>query len=212
MLRNFHLLKISKQRKPLQTHYYIGSSKLEEVQHNPYLGVELTSDLTWKTHTSNISGRANRILNLLRRHLSWCNREVKTRAFTTLVRPHLEYSSTGLDPYYKQDTQSLEKIQRKGAGRFELASFGTPTQKQKTNDLLQHMQQLRTVTLPDYVKTSNSQTRSHDQSYIQIQTNYEQYKNSFLPRTIREWNSLPPDLVHAESVDVFSKRLQTLTA
>ena len=136
-----HPLKISRQRKPLQTHYYIDSSKLEEVQH--YLGVELTSDLTWKTHISNISGRANRILNLLRRHLYGCNQEVKTRAFTPLVRPHLEYSSTGLDPYYKQDIQSLEKIQRKGAGRFELASFGTPTQKEKTNDLLQDMQQLQ---------------------------------------------------------------------
>ena len=51
----------------LQTHYYIDSSKLEEVQHYPYLGVEITTDLTWKTHISNISGRANRILNLLRR-------------------------------------------------------------------------------------------------------------------------------------------------
>ena len=60
-----HLLKISRQGKPLQTHYYIDSSKLEEVQHYPYLGVEITSDLTWKTHISNNSGRANRVLNLL---------------------------------------------------------------------------------------------------------------------------------------------------
>ena len=110
-----HLLKISRQRKPLQTHYYIDSSKLEEVQHYPYLGVELTFDLTWKTHISNISGQANRILYLLRRHLYGCIQEVKTRAFTTQVRPHLEYSSAVWDPYYKQDIQSQEKSQRKGA-------------------------------------------------------------------------------------------------
>ena len=62
-----HLLKISRQRNPLQTQYFIDSSKQEEVQHQPYLGVELTSDvLTWKTRISNSSGRANRILNLLR--------------------------------------------------------------------------------------------------------------------------------------------------
>ena len=35
-----------------------------------------------------------------------------------------------------------------------------------------------TVTLPDYVKTSNSRTRSHDGSNIKIQTNYKQYKNT----------------------------------
>ena len=68
------------------------------------------------------------------------------------------------------------------------------------------------VTFPDYVRSSTSSTRSHDRSYIQIQTNYEQYKNSVLPRTIREWNALPPDLVHAESVDDFSSRLQIHTA
>ena len=204
-----HLLKISRQRKPLQTHYYI--------------------DLTWKTHISNISGRANRILNLLRRHLYGCNQKVKTRAFTTLVRPHLEYSSTVWDPYNKQDIQSLEKIQRKGA-RFVTGHYSyqhsvtsmlddlnwPPLEHRSKNKRLTTFYKIcnnsSTVTLPDYVKTSNSQTQSHDRSYIQIQTNYEQYKNSFLPRTIREWNSLPPDLVHAESVDVFSKRLKTLTA
>ena len=64
-----HLLKITRQRKPLQTQYNVEGSILEEVQHHHYLGVELTSDLTWKTHIANISGRANRILNLLGRHL-----------------------------------------------------------------------------------------------------------------------------------------------
>ena len=114
-VKKCHLLKISRQQKPLQTHYYIDSSKLEEVQHYPYLGVELTFDLTWKTHISNISGQGNRILYLLRRHLYGCSQEVKTRAFTTLVCPHLEYSSAVWDPYSKQDIQSLEKSQRKGA-------------------------------------------------------------------------------------------------
>ena len=45
-----HLLKITRQRKPLQNQYNIEGSILEEVQHHPYLGVELTSDLTWRTY------------------------------------------------------------------------------------------------------------------------------------------------------------------
>ena len=44
--------------------------------------------------------------------------------------------------------------------------------------------------------------------YIQLYANYEQYKNSFLPRVIRDWNPLPPDLVHAASVDEFIACLQ----
>ena len=117
-----HLLKITRQREPLQTRYSIDDSQLEEVQHHPYLGVELTFDLTWKSHTIIISARANRIINLLRRRLYGCSQEVKSRTFTTLVRLHLEYSSTVWDPYFKQDKQSLEKIQHKGV-RFVTGNY-----------------------------------------------------------------------------------------
>ena len=60
---------------------------------------------------------------------------------------------------------------------------------------------LSPVNIPDYVTTSSNRTRTHNLGYIQLHTNYEQYKNSFLPQTIREWNALPQDLVHAASAD-----------
>ena len=110
-----HLLKITRQQKYHPTSYTIKGVQLQQVDHHPYLGVELTSDLTWKTHISNITSKANRILNLLCRHLYGCNQEVKSRAFTWLVRPHLEYSSSVWDSYFKQDISAIEKVQRKGA-------------------------------------------------------------------------------------------------
>jgi hypothetical protein len=77
------------------------------------LGVELTSDLAWIIHISNITGKANKmILNLLRRHLYNCSTEVKSRAFTSLVRPHLEYASSVWDPYLKQDINQLDALRR----------------------------------------------------------------------------------------------------
>jgi hypothetical protein len=63
-----------------------------------------------------------KILNLLRRHLYGCNPDVKKRAFTALVLPHLEYTSAVWDPYHKQDIQALEKVQRKGA-RFVTETY-----------------------------------------------------------------------------------------
>ena len=109
-----HLLKITRQRKCLSTKHNLNGSQLQEVSHHPYLGVELSSDLTWKTHICNITSNANRILNLLRRHLYGCNQDVKERAFTSLVQPHLYYSSSVWDPYYKYDILTLEKVQPKG--------------------------------------------------------------------------------------------------
>jgi hypothetical protein len=83
----------------------------------------LTSDITWKHHIGLITGKAQKILNLRRRHLYGCNPDVKKRAFTPLILlPHLEYTSTLWDPYHKQDIQALEKVQRKGA-RFVTGTY-----------------------------------------------------------------------------------------
>ena len=54
-----HLLKITRQQKGHPTSYTIKGVQLQQVDHHPYLGVELTSDLTWKTHISNITTKAN---------------------------------------------------------------------------------------------------------------------------------------------------------
>ena len=223
-----HLLKITRQHKYLLTKYNINGSQLQEVSHHPYLGVELSPDLTWKTHICNITSKANRILNLLRRHLYGCNQDVKERAFTSLVQPHLCYSSSVWDPYYKYDISTLEKVQGKGA-RFVTGIYSyTESVTSMLDDLywppLQHRRKLKRlvtfykaannlspVNIPDYVATSSNRTRTHNLGYIQLHTNYEQYKNSFLSRTIREWNALPPDLVHAASADEFAARLQNHT-
>ena len=130
--------------------------------------------------------------------------------------PHMHAPTCNTHYLYKQDVRSLEKIQRKGArfftGNFSYQHSVTAMLDDLNWPLLEHRRKNKrlttfykicnnsiTVTLPNYVKTSNSRTRSHDWSYIQIQTNY-----SFLQCSIREWNNIFPDLLHAESVDIFS--------
>ena len=76
--------------------------------------MELSLDHSWKAHISNITSKAERILNLLRRHLYGCKQEVKSQAFTSLVRPLLEYSLSVWDPNFKQDILAVEKNSAKG--------------------------------------------------------------------------------------------------
>ena len=84
-------------------------------------------------------------------------------------------------------------------------------QKRLTTAFYKASNNLFPFTIPEYVKPSSGCTRTHDLAYVQLWANYEQYKNSFLLRTFREWNSLPPDLVHAASVDEFTACLQNYT-
>ena len=72
---------------------------LAEVKHYPYLGIELSNDLTWGTHITKITGKANRSLNFISRNLYDCLQKIKETAYKSFVRPNLEYASSVWDPH-----------------------------------------------------------------------------------------------------------------
>ena len=55
------------------------------------------------------------MLGLLRRVLSDCSTDVKLKAYTTLVRPQLEYARSGWNPYTKQNIHQIELVQQRAA-------------------------------------------------------------------------------------------------
>ena len=81
-----------------------------------YLGVTISSDLRWHGHVHNISVKATRVLNFVRRNIYHCTPEVKALAYTSLIRPHLEYSSAAWDLYTARDSHQLDKVHH--AARF----------------------------------------------------------------------------------------------
>ncbi|PIK34500.1 putative RNA-directed DNA polymerase from mobile element jockey-like [Apostichopus japonicus] len=95
--------------------YSMGDSILQEVKHHPYLGVELSSDLTWSKHINQSVNSANKILGLIKRNFWNCASSARETAYKALVRPKLEYASVIWDPHQKIHTESLEKVQRRAA-------------------------------------------------------------------------------------------------
>ena len=55
------------------------------------------------------------MLNFIRRNLYNCSKEIKSRAYLTLVRPILEYASPVWDPHLVKDRDQIEKVQRAAA-------------------------------------------------------------------------------------------------
>ena len=78
------------------------------VDQHPYLGVTLTSSMSFSPHIQKITAKATRVLNFIKRNLYNCSKEIKPKAYLTLVRPILEYASPVWDPY-------LVKVQRAAA-------------------------------------------------------------------------------------------------
>jgi hypothetical protein len=102
--------------------YRLDGEILKSVDHNPYLGVEISADLKWSTHISQKCKKASSILGFLRRNLGNCPRECRKLAYISLIRSTLEYGGIVWDPYLKKDIDQLERIQRQGA-RFIMRDY-----------------------------------------------------------------------------------------
>jgi hypothetical protein len=59
----------------------------------------------WGPHINNICNKANSTIGFLKRNLNIANKSVKERAYQSLMRPSLEYSSAVWDPHQQQDKQ-----------------------------------------------------------------------------------------------------------
>ena len=81
------------------------------------IGQQITSDIALK-----YPSKASRSLGLIKRNLWNCPRKVRETAYTSIVRPKLEYASASWDPHHKKDISTLERVQRKAA-RFCLQNF-----------------------------------------------------------------------------------------
>jgi len=59
----------------------------------------MTSDFSWNKHVDSVVSKANGTSGFLWRNLQISSPSLKTTAYTSLVRPVLEYASTVWDPY-----------------------------------------------------------------------------------------------------------------
>ena len=84
----------------------------EEAQ---YLGVTLTSELSWSSNINSIANRANVSLGFLKRNLKHCPSQLKETAYIALVRSVLEYACPIWDPHLRKDVDLLGRVQRRAA-------------------------------------------------------------------------------------------------
>lgn len=163
---------------------------------------------------------------MMKRNLWNCPKRVRETAYTAIVRPKLEYASSAWDPYLQKDIDSLERVQRKAA-RFCCNNY-QPTASVTTmiQDLgWKTLESRRTMTrLTLLYKMSRgeididtdsflrpraeSRTRaSHSYRYRQDKATKNLYFYSFFPRTLRQWNNLPADIVESNSLSQFQSKL-----
>ena len=116
------VMRLTHARNITQFNDTLGNTTLQETDSHSYLGICITKDLNWNTHIHQITASANRTLAFIRRNLHSCPINIKTTAYTTVVRPLLEYSSSVWDPHTQTLINQIEMVQRRAA-RFCLNDY-----------------------------------------------------------------------------------------
>ena len=222
-----HTIHITRKTKhKVNYQYHMKGTPLLEVPHHPYLGVELDHRLDWNQHVSNITANANKALGFVKRNLSRCSRDIKETAYFTLVRPKLEYATAVWDPYTRNQISDIEMVQRRAA-RFVMnsydreASVTSMLNKLGWEDLQTRRQVTRLTTLhkvvhnespiilPPGIQFTQRVTRqNHARRFIRLSSSQSYYQLSFFPRTIKDWNSLPNNIIDLDNQDQFKSAVQ----
>ena len=223
------VLQITRNRtRRVNSKYVLNGHTLEVVDAAKYLGVTITSDLSWNIHIQNTCKKANNTLNFLRRNIKISCPRLKEQAYKTLVRPHLEYAATVWDPHTKTNIQKVEMVQRRAA-RFTLNRHRNTS---SVGEMLQHLdwptlevrrQHTRLTMLykminghvaTNHLEFATPVTRANRSAPVYgfnipfSRTNY--HKHSFFPKTIRDWNALPPGIALAPTLASFRGQMGKL--
>ena len=174
-------------------------------------------------------GKANRVLNLLRRSLHGCSKTAKARTYTALVRPHLETCSPVWTPHQKQLKQSLENVQKRASrwvcAKWDASHFKwTKTYEECCNELnWQTIKQRHTMltccqvykivnifdclVFKDHFSYNNNNTRSSPASLLIPHARVNAYSFSFFVNSPHLLNFLPASIHYSSSYNTFKAKL-----
>ena len=105
------VIQVTTSRTPFNTEYILHGQVLEVVTSARYLGVDISSNLSWNTHVDRVTANANQSLGFIKRHVKTKSPKVREMAYQTLVHPQLEYASAIWDPHTKRNTYKVEMVQ-----------------------------------------------------------------------------------------------------
>ena len=188
----------------------MGNTQIKEVKKHKHIGLIFCSDGQWTQHISYISEKAWKQIGSLRRNRFILDKLSILKLCATYIKSLLEYADVVWDHCSKENKKIIESIQidalRIITGATKLCRIqklydDTCLQTRKarrSKAKLSHLykiinglttQYLRAL-IPQRVQNTSRYPLRNMNDLIVPTTRTASYINSFLPSTIREWNSL----------------------
>lgn len=193
------------------------------------LGIHITENLKWELHVNKIASagfqRSYQVLKSFNSSNIW----TLLKAYTTFIRPTLEYATTIWSPYFEKDKTTIEKVQkfftRKVFQRCNISYSSYADRLYKLNiksleyrrlefDLFMFYKIIYGVvdvekTIFFTIRNLKYNTRSHDLCVRPKLSNKNLLEhNFFVNRCAPVWNALPADIVKSSSYNIFRTKLK----
>ena len=194
---------------------------LDRVQSYKYLGLTLTSNMSWSPHINICCNKTRKLIGLLyRRFYQHASSSTLLKLYCSFLRPHLEYASIVWNPSLKGEIDRLEEVQ-KFALRVCLKSWDTNYEELLASSNLPSLSKRRLLAslchlfkisrgLTDYDEAPlHAQVHIHNtrasckQMFSLPQCRTNSYQHSFFPNAISIWNNLPKEVIECSSVQTF---------
>ena len=207
--------------------YYLRSNDsieiLEHLASINDLGVKFDCYLKFDQHIHEKVNKAYSILGLINRNFNHISSDTFVGLYRALVRSHLEYANCIWSPYRLKDIELLEKVQMRAtrmdkkfrnlsyADRLRLLNLPSLKYRRMRGDMIQVFKIITGLYDNNSVVGFNmshiSYTRGNVYKMQPIRAHYNLRKYFFNNRVVALWNSLPNQVVLAESVNIFKNRL-----
>lgn len=207
----------AKKNKPFHPELLLDDSTISEVSSHTHLGLTLQNNLSWKKHILELHTKASTCLNMLKSVKFRLERQTLDILYKSLLRPLLEYADFIWADCADQLIQLLESIQyeasrvvcgaikgtsyerlREELGWEKLANRRSFHQMLFFYKIINHqLPSFLIDLLPSYTnqRTQFPLRSSNNLSLYSSRT--QRFYNSFLPSSVRLWNSLSNDVRNA---------------
>ena len=209
-------------KKNLNNQYVLNNNNLKSTESERDLGILVDKSFKFSEHCNKVANSANAVIGMIKRTVTSRRKDIMVRLYKALVRPKLEYCVQAWCPYLKKDVDKLERVQARATrlvggcknmgydDRLKFTGLTTLSERRVRGDLIEVFKILKGFSKVDYKTwfelSDNSRTRGHGYKLIKSRSRLDIRKHFFSQRVVNVWNSLPSEVVEAESVNAFKNR------
>jgi hypothetical protein len=214
-------------RHNLEYDFKIAGVSLPSLKKIKDLGVIFDNYIKFGNHIETIVSKSRQRLGVLFRAYSCRELKFMRLAYTTYIRPLLEYNTQVWSPTGLGEINRIESVQRSFTRRIpQLKQFNYHVRLEKIgletlelrrikNDLIMYFKIIKgfvALSPADFFvfAPKNYSTRGNDFKISKPKISQNLYTNLFSCRGINPWNSLPNDAVNAPSIASFKNRINKI--